>query len=77
MKAGKLTVKHQVTIPRDVRRALDLKAGDQVIFAIEDGRAVVTKVEMNEPTDDEWFRFTMAQMTEWNSPEDDEAFRDL
>ncbi len=77
MKAGKLTVKHQVTIPRDVRRALGLKAGDQVIFEIEDGRAVVTKLDLDEPTDDEWFRFTMSQMTEWNTPEEDAYWADL
>ena len=77
MKAGKLTVKHQVTIPRDVRKALGLKAGDHVVFAIEDGQAVLTKADMPETEDDAWFRFTMSQMTEWASPEDDEAFRDL
>lgn len=77
MKAGKLTVKHQVTIPRDVRTALGLKAGDHVVFAIEDGQAVLTKVEKPDPEEEAWFRFTMSQMTEWASPEDDEAFRDL
>ncbi len=77
MKAGKLTVKHQVTIPRDVRAALGLKAGDHVVFAIEDGQAVLTKVEKPDPEEEAWFRFTMSQMTEWASPEDDEAFRDL
>ncbi|RVT41796.1 AbrB/MazE/SpoVT family DNA-binding domain-containing protein [Sphingobium algorifonticola] len=77
MKAGKLTVKHQVTIPRDVRVALGLKAGDHVVFAIEDGQAVLTKVEKPDPEEEAWFRFTMSQMTEWASPEDDEAFRDL
>ncbi len=77
MKAGKLTVKHQVTIPRDVRRALDLKAGDRVVFEIEDGRAVVTKLDPVEPTDAEWYRFTMSQMTEWNTPEEDAYWADL
>ncbi|MEO8724269.1 MAG: AbrB/MazE/SpoVT family DNA-binding domain-containing protein [Sphingobium sp.] len=77
MKAGKLTVKHQVTIPRDVRKALGLKAGDHVIFAVEDGHAVITKVDYDEPSKEEWLRFTMANMPEWFSPEDDEAFSDL
>jgi AbrB family looped-hinge helix DNA binding protein len=77
MKPGKLTIKHQVTIPRDVRRALGLKAGDQVMFEVEDGKAIITKLEMGEPGDEEWYRFSMSQMTEWASSEDDEAFRDL
>jgi AbrB family looped-hinge helix DNA binding protein len=29
------TTKHQTTIPVEVRRALDLKAGDQVEFSVE------------------------------------------
>lgn len=77
MKAGKLTVKHQVTIPRDVRRALNLKAGDQVIFEIENGRAVVTKVDFGDPSDDDLYRFAMAQMTEWNTAEEDSYWADL
>lgn len=77
MKAGKLTIKHQVTIPRDVRAALGLKAGDHVMFAIEDGQAVLTKVDREDAEEAAWFRFSMSQMTEWASAEDDEAFRDL
>lgn len=77
MKAGKLTVKHQVTIPRDVRKALGLKAGDRVVFAIEDGQAVLTKAEMNDAEEEAWFRFTMSQMTEWADPEEDAYWADL
>ncbi len=32
-----LTSKGQITIPADVRRALDLHAGDQVVFEVEEG----------------------------------------
>ncbi len=74
MKSGKLTIKHQVTIPRDVRQALDLKAGDQVSFAIEDGRAVLTKVDEAEH---EWSQFMQAQMPEWNDPREDAYWADL
>lgn len=77
MKAGKLTIKHQVTIPRDVRKALGLKAGDHVMFVVEDGRAVLTKVDYDEPTDEEWQRFTMASMPEWFDPEEDAYWADL
>lgn len=77
LKPGKLTVKHQVTIPADVRKALGLKAGDHVVFEVRDGEAVVHKVTREEPYDEAWYRFSMSQMTEWASPEDEAAFRDF
>ena len=76
-KVGKLTVKHQVTIPRDVRQALGLKAGDGVVFNLRDGEAVVAKHEPD-PMDDEAFEAMLREtMPEWFSTEDDEAFGDL
>ncbi|MCC4252359.1 AbrB/MazE/SpoVT family DNA-binding domain-containing protein [Sphingobium naphthae] len=74
MKSGKLTVKHQVTIPRDVRQALGLKAGDQVAFAVEDGRAILTRIE---EADLEWTQFLQTQMPEWNDPREDAYWADL
>jgi AbrB family looped-hinge helix DNA binding protein len=76
MKSGKLTIKHQVTIPRDVRRALGLKAGDQVLFEVEEGRAVISKLDLGEPGED-WQRFALSQMPEWNDPEEDAYWADL
>jgi AbrB family looped-hinge helix DNA binding protein len=74
MKSGKLTIKHQVTIPRDVRQALGLKAGDEVSFALEDGRAVLKKVDRAEL---EWSRFLHAQMPEWDDPQEDDYWAEL
>lgn len=42
MVEAKLTTKHQITIPKAVREALDLQAGDRVNFAIEDRRVTMT-----------------------------------
>jgi AbrB family looped-hinge helix DNA binding protein len=39
-----ITSKGQITIPKDVRQALDLKAHDQVIFTVEGDRAILTPV---------------------------------
>lgn len=38
---SRLTTKCQVTVPKDIRRVLHLKAGDSVHFSIEEGKAVL------------------------------------
>jgi AbrB family looped-hinge helix DNA binding protein len=40
-----VTSKGQVTLPKSVREALGLEAGDRVFFRIHRGRAVLAKVE--------------------------------
>jgi AbrB family looped-hinge helix DNA binding protein len=39
--SAKLTSKHQITIPSEIRRWLHLEAGDVVYLTIEDGRIVL------------------------------------
>ena len=38
---SRLTRKCQVTVPKEIRRTLRLKAGDVVHFSIEEGKAVL------------------------------------
>jgi antitoxin PrlF len=40
---AKITSKGQVTIPKSVRDALDLREGDEVVFRVEQSRAVIGK----------------------------------
>jgi antitoxin PrlF len=73
----RLTSKHQTTIPLEVRRVLDLEAGDHVEFSIEQGRVSLRKAQAR-PAEDLGFRLIQAHaMRDWDTPEDDEAFRDL
>lgn len=39
--AARVTSKGQVTIPRSVREALGIRAGDALLFRVEQGRAVI------------------------------------
>jgi AbrB family looped-hinge helix DNA binding protein len=55
--SGTVSEKGQVTIPKDVRAALGLHAGDRVLFDVEGGeRAVVRKARPTHLTDilDSW-----------------------
>src|SRR4030042_6328712 len=41
MNKAKITLKGQVTIPKEVRNSLDIKEGDSVIFVIQKDNAVL------------------------------------
>jgi AbrB family looped-hinge helix DNA binding protein len=74
---SRLTTKYQATIPTSVRRALGLKAGDRVSFAIKGRTVTITKAKPGMDENLAW-RLTQAHaMRDWDTPEDDEAFRDL
>jgi antitoxin PrlF len=73
----RLTAKHQTTIPLEVRRVLDLAAGDHVEFSVEDGTVTLRKAQPR-PSEDLVFRLIQTHaMRDWDTPEDDKAFRDL
>ena len=73
----RLTTKHQITIPVEVRRALGLRAGDQVEFSV-DGNTVTLRKAEPRLSDDLVFRLVQAHgMRDWDTSEDDEAFRDF
>jgi antitoxin PrlF len=72
---SRLTSKAQATFPARVRKRLNLKPGDTIVFeGSDDGPVSVRKVE---PLDLEYLAALEATLTEWNSKNDDEAFRDL
>ena len=72
MITSKLTSKAQTTIPQAVRTALGLRAGDEIAYLIEDGRAVLTRFDVPAVTDDPFATFA-----EWSSAADAEAYGKL
>lgn len=71
MITSKLTSKAQTTIPQPVRAALHLKEGDEIAYAIEDGRVVLTRAP-SEPVEDPFATFG-----EWSSEADQRAYASL
>jgi antitoxin PrlF len=68
MITSKITSKAQTTIPQPVRAALRLKEGDEIAYAIEDGRVVLTRVESNNGDD------PFATFGEWDGDADRKAY---
>jgi AbrB family looped-hinge helix DNA binding protein len=71
---SRLTSKYQATIPQIVRRKLNLKPGDAVVFEIENDTVTVRRATA---LDKEYAKALEGTLTEWLSKEDDEAYRGL
>jgi len=71
MITSKLTSKAQTTIPQSVRSALRLREGDEIAYAIENGRVIMTRA-MSESADDPFATFS-----EWDSDADRRAYANL
>lgn len=71
MITSRLTSKAQTTVPQAVRAALRLQPGDELAYAIEDGRVILTRKEP-EPADDPFKAFG-----EWDTAADREAYASL
>ena len=74
MELAKVTARGQTTIPKRVRKAANLNAGDTLSFEVRSDHLVVRKTASVQET----YLDGLAQtLDEWNSPEDEEAWRDL
>lgn len=72
---AKMSSKGQVTVPAEIRRALNVNQGDTLVWeTTSDGQVSVKRVE---PLDLDYLAAMSGTLSEWNSVEDDEAFRDL
>ncbi len=70
MIVSRLTAKAQVTVPREVRKALGLQPGEQIAWRIEGGEVIVGRP-------DDAFVNNFAAFDEWASEADCKAFDDL
>jgi antitoxin PrlF len=71
MITSKLTSKAQTTIPQPIRSALHLKEGDEIAYAIEGGKVILSRVSP-EAMDDPFATFG-----EWDSEADRRAYANL
>lgn len=53
MELAKLTTKGQLTIPAEIRKRLNVQAGDKVVFLEENGRIFIENAEKLKFTPDE------------------------
>jgi AbrB family looped-hinge helix DNA binding protein len=75
MPVSRLTSKYQATVPRAVRDALQVSAGDRIEFVVTARRVTLRKAE--DPEQAEARADDAAFAPEWLSRADDEAWRDL
>jgi len=73
--SSRLTSKGQATVPAPVRKKLDLKPGDTVVFEeVEKGLVCIRKAE---PLDLEFLSALEQTLSEWNSDNDEQSYSDL
>ena len=75
MLVSTMTTKYQATIPKMVRQALQLEAGDRVEFLITEPGAV--SLRKAPPRDADLLALEATLSPEWNSTADDDAYADL
>jgi len=73
--SSRLTTKGQATIPLSVRKRLNPKPGDTVIF--EESKNGSVRIRKAEPLDLELLSALDETLSEWNSDNDECAYRDL
>jgi len=72
--SSRLSPRFQVTLPKPVREALALKAGDTVAYEIHDGHVVLRNAV---PVDVNHLEALQVTLSEWASAEDAAAYDDL
>ena len=74
MDVARVTAQGRTTIPKRVREAANLNAGDLLLFEVQSDRLVVRKLPA---VADAYLQGVSRSLDEWKSPEDEAAWRDL
>lgn len=74
MHTSKLSSKGQITLPRQVRKALEAQPGDTIAYEVENNEV---KLKRLEPFDAAFHAALSSTLDEWATEADEEAFRDL
>ena len=74
MQLARIGTRGQTTIPKRVRTAANLNAGDTLAFEVQADHLIVRKMPM---ADDAYSHGLAHTLDEWSSPEDEKAWRDL
>lgn len=69
-----VTAKGQVTVPKAIREALELRQGDRLSWEVDNGTA---RVKVVSPLNLDYLQGLEANLQDWASAADDEAFADL
>ncbi|HSU06891.1 MAG TPA: type II toxin-antitoxin system PrlF family antitoxin [Acetobacteraceae bacterium] len=72
MITSRITSKAQTTVPLPIRLALGLNEGDEILYAIEDGRVILAKAPKRTASEDPFVTFS-----EWESEADRHAYAKL
>ncbi len=71
---SRLTKKYQATVPKSVRKKLNLGAGDVIAFEFDND---IIKLKKARPIDIEFSKALVPTLSEWASQNDEEAYHDL
>lgn len=74
MELARMGARGQTTIPKRVRVAANLRAGDTLAFEVRPDYLVVRKMPVAR---DAYLQGLAHTLDEWNSPQDEEAWRGL
>ncbi len=73
MNVSKISIKGQITLPANIRKAMGIEPGDLIAYELQ-GKTV--KLKKIEPFDTAYHAAISETLEEWNSPGDEEAFND-
>ena len=66
---SRVTSKGQVTVPKQVRKSLQIAAGDSLVYELRGDHVVLRKLPR---VDVDWARAVESTLTEWQDELDDE-----